>query len=124
MSSSYELEFEDRGDYLYARLTGRDSVDAGLHYWQAIADRAVELGHKKILVHENMLGRLTKAQMFDLVTRLVQPEYLGIRIAFFDENLDDSTLNALGQLVAVNRGATVEIFPSLQAAQHWIKQAG
>jgi hypothetical protein len=82
------------------------------------------LGHTKLLVHENLLGKLSKTQIFKIVTHFTKPEYLGIRIAFYDENLDDGTLNALGQLVATNRAIRVEIFPSLESARQWVEQEG
>jgi hypothetical protein len=122
MDTPYKLELEDCGTYLYAHLTGQGDFQASLQYWSRIADKAVELGHRKVLVHENMLGTLSKAQVFEVVTRIMKPEYLSIHVAFFDENLDNESLNALGQLVASNRGATVELFHSLEAARTWIKQ--
>jgi hypothetical protein len=44
------------------------------------------------------------------------------QIAFFDENKTDVTLNAPGHCVAANRGATAEVFQSLEAAQNWIEE--
>ncbi len=121
MENPYTLAFEDRGNYLYAHLTGKDSFESGLEYWRAIADKTLELGHKRVLVHENMLGDLNKAEVFEIITQFTKPAYLGIRLAFFDENIDDESLNALGQLVATNRGIMVEVFQTLKAAQHWIE---
>jgi hypothetical protein len=39
----YHLEFEDRGTYLFARLTGKDSFAASLSYWNQIADEVARL---------------------------------------------------------------------------------
>lgn len=122
MDTPYTLTFEDHGSYLFAHLCGQDTFEASLQYWQEICDKTIELGHKKLLVHENMLGKLSKSQIFEIVTHFTKPKYLGIQLAFFDENLNDETLNALGQLVATNRAARVEVFPSLKAAQRWIEQ--
>lgn len=122
METPYTLTFEDRGSYLFAHLKGHDSFEASLQYWQTICDKTIELGYTKLLVHEDMLGELSKGQMFDIVTHFTKPKYLGIQLAFYDANLGDETLNALGQLVATNRAARVEIFPSLEAAQRWIEQ--
>ena len=122
MGTPFTLTFEDRGSYLFAHLCGHDSFEASLQYWQEICDKTIALGHKKLLVHENLLGELSKTQIFEIVTHFTKPKYLGIQLAFYDENMDDGTLNALGQLVATNRAARMEIFPSLDAAQLWIEQ--
>ncbi len=124
MAMPYTLTFEDRGSYLYAHLTGQDSFESGLEYWRAIADKTLELGHKRVLVHENMLGDLNKAEVFEIITQFTKPAYLGIRLAFFDENIDNESLNALGQLIATNRGLMVEVFQTLEAALRWIEQDG
>jgi len=118
--NDYTLEFEDRGSYLYAHLTGMDSFAASLSYWNTIADKVHELGHTKLLVYENLIGEVSEGEIFDVMMDIL-PAGTGISVAFFDENQADSKINELGQLIANNRGATIRIFQTLADAEKWIK---
>ncbi|MBT8043124.1 MAG: hypothetical protein KJN98_08130 [Pontiella sp.] len=118
----YQLEFENCGSYLYARLSGKDSFPASLSYWNKIADQIKQTKHDRLLVHENLIGELTEAEMYDLVVDLQDSGLIDVRIAFFDENPADESLNNLGQLVANHRGGDVCIFKSLSTARRWIEQ--
>ena len=119
---TYTLSFENRDSYLYAHLVGQDSFRASLSYWNDIADKVGELGLTKLLVHEDLIGEVTETQIYELIMDLMNSSLRAVKIAFYDENSDDTDLNALGQLIANNRGANVKIFPSLEAAKHWIEQ--
>ena len=118
----YTLEFEDRGSYLYARLTGNDSFAASLSYWHQIADYGKGKGIQKLLVHENLIGEVSETEMYDVMMDLKDSGLLSVKIAFYDENKAETELNSLGQLVATNRGANIQIFGSLEDAEHWIEQ--
>ena len=118
----YNLEFENRGSYLYVKLTGRDSFKSSLEYWSKIGAKTLELGHQKVFVHENLDGELTEAEIYHIVTKFKEVGLLGIQIAFFDENFTEASINAFGELVASNRGANVKIFQSLEEAQRWIEK--
>ncbi len=116
----YILEFKDRDSYLYVYLAGKDSFSASLSYWNEIADQVRKGGYKKLLVHENLVGEVTAGEVFDLIGDLEKSGLVGIQIAFFDENPADGDVNHFGQLVAGNRGGTIQIFQSLEAAEKWI----
>jgi hypothetical protein len=122
LNLEYQLEFEARNTYLYARLSGKDSFAAGLSYWNEIKDKVEETGAKKLLVHEALEGEVTEEEMYDLMVDLVRHGFPEVRVAFFDENLDDKAINHLGKMVAESRGANnVRIFESLPDAQYWIE---
>ena len=82
----YTLAFEDRGSYLYARITGRDSYAASMAYWPAIADEVERTGFKRILVHENLQGIVTEGEIYEILMNLRGSALMGIRIAFYDES--------------------------------------
>jgi hypothetical protein len=118
----YTLTFEDRGSYLYVRITGRDSYEASMAYWPAIADEVERKGFKRLLVHENLQGTVTEGEIYEIMMNLRGSALMGIRIAFYDENRQDIPLNSLGQLIANNRGGQVHLFQNLQAAEEWISR--
>jgi hypothetical protein len=121
-AKEYSLDFEDRGNYLYAHLTGKDSYAASLDYWSAIAGKARALGHDRLLVHEKLVGDVSEGEMFSIMMDIL-PSSIGIKVAFFDENHVDTQINELGHLIATNRGATIRIFQSLADAENWIGTA-
>lgn len=120
----FNLDFQYCRTYLYAHLTGEDSFAASLDYWNVIADKVRELDCDKLLIHENLTGTVTENEMSDLVMDLKSSGLLDIRIAFYDENLDDTAINAFGQSLATGEGANIKIFHSLEEARHWIGQEG
>jgi hypothetical protein len=117
----YQLEFEARDTYLYARLTGKDSFAASLSYWNEIKDKVQDTGAKKLLVHENLEGEVNEEEMYDLMVDLLRDGFPEVKVAFFDENLNDADINHLGKMVANNHGANVRIFESLSNARYWIE---
>jgi hypothetical protein len=117
---NYQLTFEDRNAYLYVRLTGEDSFAASLSYWNKIADQVKVRGCEKLLIHENLVGKVAETEIYDIIMDLMPSGLAEIQIAFYDENVDDTELNLLGQTLAVHKGANVKVFESLQAAKAWI----
>jgi len=120
-ASGCKLEFEDRGTYLYACMTGKDSFAASLDCWNRIADEVERLDCRKLLVHEQLEGNVDEGEVFDLVMDLKDSALSRVQIALYDENRDDIPINALGQLIANNRGAAVRIFHNLKAATQWLE---
>lgn len=119
---NYQLTFEDRSSYLYIRLTGEDSFAASLSYWNKIADQVKLRGCERVLLHENLVGKVAETEMQDIIMDLLPSGLTEVQIAFYDENTDDKALNILGQTLAVEKGANVKIFPSLEDAKVWITE--
>jgi hypothetical protein len=121
-SNEYSLEFRDRESYLYVYLSGKDSFAASLSYWNEIADQVTKSGKQKLLVHENLVGEVSQAEIYDLIADLSKSALMNTRIAFYDENHADESVNQFGRMVAQNRGANIQVFQSLAAAERWINQ--
>ena len=119
---NYQLTFDNREIYLYVFIKGQDSFAASLSYWNEIADEVKRLGCTKLLVHEQLEGNVDEGEIFDVIMDLKESVLRGVQIAFYDENRDDIPINALGQLVANNRGGAVRLFHNLKAAMNWIEQ--
>lgn len=75
----------------------------------------------RLLVHENLTGKVTEGEIFDVMMDLI-PSSTGIKVAFYDENRADQNINELGQLIANNRGADIRIFQSLEKAEIWMAE--
>ena len=117
---TYQLVFEERKDYLYVRIVGKDSFSASLSYWNEIADRVASLNCKKLLVHEDLIGDVADSEINDLITDLIPSGLIDVEIALFDENPNDQAVNEFGQSLANKKGARVRIFRSLEEARAWL----
>lgn len=115
----YNLYFEPRNEYLFVKLTGKDSFEASRSYWRKIAEQVRKLELNRVLVHEALEGDITEGEMFELIMEFV-PEGIGIRVALYDDNHENHELNQLGELIARNRGAEIRIFQTLEDAEKWI----
>jgi sugar/nucleoside kinase (ribokinase family) len=118
----YRLNLEDRGSYLFAHITGKDSFAASLSYWNEIADAVKQQGFQKLLIHENLKGVVNENEMQDLIMDLTDSGLQKVQIAFFDEDLSHMHINTIGQTLSARLGGNSRIFTSLEEARQWIEQ--
>lgn len=115
----YNIEIEDRGDYLYVLVGGEKlTADIAESYWREIAGKCGELNRKKILIEKNFMESVGPAEMIRMSS------YLGEllptrRIAFLDRCGHDD-INALGKKLARNRDVMMQIFHDISDAELWL----
>ena len=117
---SYDIEMEDRGDYLWV-LVGGDKLTAAtaVAYWREIADRCHGSRCNKILIEKNFTESVGPAEMLEMAETLgnLLP---GQRIAFYDR-YDHSSINELGKKLARNRDVMMQTFTNVQDAEKWLR---
>ena len=120
----YELEFEKRPDYLYARVAA-DSADepTAVEYWKAIIDKCRELGVKRLLVEQLIPTGMSMTDTFELATEIAAMEVFGIKIAFVDSYIEHADVNQFGEMVAGNRGVWAKVFTTIPEAENWLLQS-
>jgi hypothetical protein len=117
----YRLTFQDLPGYLYAFVEGeQDSYDISRAFWQEIAEKAVSMGAKCVLIEENIEMSVSFADVFKLASELPSMNFGGARIAFVDRFLDHNEINEFGELVAVNRGFNGAVFNDIETARRWL----
>lgn len=117
----YRITFEQRPDYLYALVEAeQDSYEISLAYWREIADECKVRNITKVMVEEDMQGTATMVEAYQVAAELPKMGFLGIKLAFVDTHLDQSDLNAFGELVAVNRGVNGKFFNDQAVAEAWL----
>ena len=120
-SKLYELSFEHRPQYLYARVTGeKDSYEISRQYWQEIADECKKSGIKKVLIEEDLKENVSMSEMYRLASELPQLGFFGIRVAFVDLQDEQHQLNQFGETVATNRGLFSRVFNNFAEAEKWL----
>jgi len=120
-SKQYTLTFEDRPEYLYARVEGEhDSYEISRAFWTEVGEECERLGASKVLVEENIPEVVSVSEMYAIASELPDM-FLGVSLAFVDPFADQAELNSFGELVAQNRGVRGRFFADLAAAEEWLR---
>ncbi len=117
---SYEIAFDQRATYLYARIVGSNTPETILAYMQEIVAKCIEIDCFRVLIHECLDGpRLATLELFETVSE-ISLRILGKfdAIAYVDEKMGE--LKYFGETVAVNRGMPLAAFTDLESATRWI----
>jgi hypothetical protein len=120
---SYTLALEQKRGYLHARVIGANSAETVRAYTQEIHDACLERGCRAVLIEENLAGpSLPLAAVLSVVAeRSAQAMQLKQRIAFVDTNPEhDLSRMEFAEDAAVNRGANMRLFASVDAAERWL----
>ncbi|MBN1306216.1 MAG: hypothetical protein JXA13_17410 [Anaerolineales bacterium] len=116
------IRFEDRGEYLYACVTGpKDNQEISLDYWQRVIDECRERGFRKLLIEEDLPDQATTVEIFNLIKTIAGIINFPLKIAFYDREAEHLDLNLFGETVAVNRGVDGRVFAGLEEAEAWLK---
>lgn len=121
VSKLYNLEFDERTDYLYAYASGdKDNVEICTQYWHEIADECRRTKYSKVLIVEDIKQSVTTSEMFQIASRIPGFGFSGIKIAFVDQYTEHQAVNEFGGLVATNRGLYAKLFNTIEEAEKWL----
>ncbi|MEJ7862532.1 MAG: hypothetical protein WKF90_12955 [Pyrinomonadaceae bacterium] len=121
-STLYELEFEERPNYLYAYISGdKDSVEICIQYWREIAAECQRTNYNKVLIVESIKETVSTTEMYEIASEIPNMMgLLGVKIAFVDRYIEQRPVNEFGGLVAHNRGTYVKLFDTVEEAEKWL----
>ena len=118
-----EIRFEERPQYLYAVVTGDNSIATIREYSEAVRETCIRTRKLQVLIVVNLFG--PQLSMLD-VYRAVgegsdQAAGVGMRVAYVDLNPTHSIDNMLlAEDVAGGRGIPVRTFRDEHAAEQWL----
>ena len=119
-----QLVFEDRSDYLYARVSGpRDSQQISLAYWSRIADQVQQRKARKLLVHESLGDHEDERDMSGMVDALIAMGLDRIQVAFVVGRIELVPQMEFGEILALERGANGRVFSSVAMAERWLRHS-
>lgn len=122
VSAQYVIDYEDRGDYLYAFVTGaKDSLAVSLSFWRELAAESKARQVTALLVEEDFRESLSVGEMFELVEGILALDWHSVRVAFVDRNEAHHELNEFGEVVATNRGMCARVFSDAVLAETWLR---
>ena len=124
---SYTLNVEARAGYLYVSVTGENSVDTVNSYLTEVREACAKHQCFNLLIVENLSGpSLDTFSIYNLVaSRSEQAAHIVRRLAYVDINPEHSAKDMeFAEDVAVNRGISVKVCPTIHAAEEWIERDG
>jgi hypothetical protein len=119
---SYQVDFEKRGSFLYASVTGTNTADAVMGYMSEVRDRCAAEDCFRVLIDEKLDGpRFDEMEIFSLISA-GSTDAVGFfeALAYVDQQ-QDFDLVKFAETVAVNRGIPVAVFNSVADAEDWLK---
>lgn len=119
-AAQYELTFESRPGYLYARVKA-DSVseDSAVEYLTKIAEKSDELRSTRVMFHRDIPEMLPTSTLFH-VAKLFRELISDRRVAFVNPYYELDEDFAFGLMVGTNRGADYNIFRNDKIAESWL----
>ena len=120
---AYELDFLDRGDYLFAKIKGeQDSPEITLAYWCDIARECARRGTARLLVCDDLQGQPATPQDFAQLTEALRGSGMEhVRIAFHEPVSANLRLVEHGELAFREAGFTLRVFGSEREAELWLR---
>ncbi len=110
---------EEYPGYIVFRVSGQDSLQFSMDYWQKVGQVCNEKKVYKALIVEDLQGQISMSEMYELCEAL--PHFvLGLDIAFIDNDPEHSYDNLFGETVARNRGVNINDFSNEKDAIAWL----
>lgn len=117
-----ELAIEDRGNYLYAEVSGpSDSFEISMAYWTAIAKECHARGTSRLLVFERLGQYSGERDMTLMIDSIIALGFENVRVAFVDDFVEDLPIVEQGEILAMERGIEGRVFGNVQQAERWLR---
>lgn len=118
--SGFKVDIERHGDHLRAYVFDRiDSRDVSIAMWTLLAAECHQHAARRLLVVENLESSVDLADSEAIVEAMFDCGFAGIRTAFV-ELRDDLPCNERGEILALERGITVQVFSNEADARNWL----
>lgn len=122
VSTSYSLEVTVVDTIMEVHVTGKNTPETIIAYFSEIAERALAIGLKRLLVIEDLegpcIGEMALYKIVRNFNRLFPVEVE--RIAFVGLNTEHKSDVDFTETLAQNRGVNVRVFQSAEGAREWL----
>lgn len=120
-SRLYDVSFERREGYLYARMSGDTSLsETKIECWDEIIRTCRAYAYGRLLVVLDGPGNKNELDAYESSRGIIALGLQGIKIAYVDLNPANLKFNQFGELVADNRGAFAKVFVGETHAEEWL----
>ena len=123
-TKSYQLDFEERPGYLFARVTSDHLTRDDAHdYLREIAEKCNASGYRRVLIERDVPTILPASDLFFTTNEFVKVMQ-GARIAIVSPHVTNHQALEFVTMVGNNRGASFELHGSFEAAEKWLLSGG
>jgi hypothetical protein len=119
---SYEVTFEQRQDYIHARISGENSRETVVAYMEDVLNECKKRDCFRVLIEECLQGPRLQAMDVFTISSEGSMKVLGIfeAIAYVDEQMGE--MRDFVETVAVNRGLPIAAFATVVEAEAWLEE--
>lgn len=119
-TSAYELIFDPRSGYLYARISA-PAIDeeSAATYLREVAAKCRELGYDRLLLERDIPVMLPAGSLY-FTTKAFRELMEGIKVAFVNPHGEIDRKMTFAILMAKNIGAQFALLPNIEAAEKWL----
>lgn len=119
VNKAYDLETEDRGEYLYAIVGGlKVTPEIGLAYWREIVDECDRLGRSKILLEHNFAEMISMSGMLEVIGPL--SNLLKGRMFAFIDRYEHYDIPEAAKGILRNLNVKMQLFKDVDEAEKWL----
>jgi len=118
----FDLTFENRGNFLHARVTGSNTPESVKGYMNGVRLECEKRDCFRVLIEENLEGpRFDEMEIFALISAgSADARGFFEAIAYVDAQQEFDRVK-FAENVAINRGIPIAVFGSVQDAENWLR---
>ncbi|MGC2047427.1 MAG: hypothetical protein WA635_02280 [Gallionella sp.] len=120
---SYKVTSEQKAGYMHAVVTGTNSKENVMSYLADILHECMDRDCFRVLIEERLEGpRLNTTEVYEIASQ--EQAHAARRrpvIAYVDVNALNLSNMKFAEDVAVNRGKSVRVFPTVTDAARWLE---
>lgn len=118
----YTINFEDRPDYLYAKIeTRHNSPQVLISYWREIAEAVRLRSATRLMVEKGAAPEANTTDAFTVAASLRDMGFEGVSIALVKHPDVPEESNQFVENVARNRGVLMSVFNDTAVAEEWLR---
>jgi len=124
MENDYKLEIILQGDYILAETSGIETPENMLDVYEQIINKVIEWKCNRVLYIEGFSNQISMEEMMLVwrkIFKLVGDRDIEGRIAVFDKNKDDFSINMVSESLAGAQGINAKVFSSINNALAWLR---
>ena len=125
IETPYRIVYEEYPNYLYALVHGEEyGYEILSGFLREIANECKVREFDQVCIEENITGTASDEDVARIATELTDLGFADIRMAYIDRFQEQAELNEMGQDIAVDNGADVQIFKDQLEAERWLAKRG
>ncbi len=118
----YKIDIKPEGKYIYAHVTGEESLETSWAYWREIATACIQYRCKKVLVEDYLEGEISTMDIHTFGKNFEQATGIPLGTKIASVSLPAKVpAQEFAETVVLNwTGVNVKVFTDLDEAKTWL----